>query len=498
MFLLSCQSNSSVGDDKKQLRILTSYKIQSLAPQEPASYFLIEYGIAETPFFYTDETELKPHLLESYKQIDEKNWQLILRKGIVFQNGKNLTAKEFVDSMNFQIKNSLDTKRVLPNATVKQTGGYELILTTENPNPSVPSALADESGFPIFDVECVEKANGDSNKIIEGGCYTGAYQVQKIDDREMLLTRNSKYWQGLPPLEEVLVKFVPDAQTRILAVQSGEADIALYPPSEAKRMLENQSNAIFKISENAGGGPRLIINVREAPFDETNVRRAVSLGIDYDILANQVFDGIFKTANGFYPPDLSFAIQNQKTDVALAEKLLDESGWEKQPDGVRAKNGKTLTVILLTYPQQPDLVKMATALQGNLSKIGFDVKIKQVDDIRAGMRGKDWNFGVISSGVVTNGGSPDAVLQESFTAKGTSNFGGVTDAELESLIQTLSETFETDKRKELLNKIQQIVIAEKAYEVRLVWNRSRAVVSKKFSKYNPSPRLHHVTFATSE
>ena len=495
-FLLSCTGSGKNSANGKTLQIATSYKIQSLAPQESASYFLIEYGIAETPLFLDDEANLKPHLLESYEQIDEKNWKLVVRDKVFFQNGQPLTAEKFAAAMNFQFKNSPATQSVLPNFLIKKTGERELILTTETPNPNVPNALSDETGFPIFDVECIENANGNSSEIIKNGCYTGAYKFTSLDDREMILERFANYWQGEPPLEKVVVKFVPDAQVRILAVQSGEADIALYPPSEAKRTLENQPKAVFKLSENASGGPRVFFNLRRPPFDDANVRRAASLGIKYESLANEIFDGVFQTANGFYPPIYPFAVQNQKTDADEAKKLLDDAGWKIGENNLRTKDGKILSAVLLTYPQQPDWVTLATAIQANLREIGFDIKIRQVEDIQAALKTDDWDFGIISPGITTNGGSPEPLLREFLTTNGKKNYGGVSDAELDNLVETLSRTFETEKRKEILQKIQQIVIVEKTYEIRPVFSRSKIVIGQRFKNYKPSPHLHFITFET--
>lgn len=483
-------------ENEKSLRIATSYKIQNLAPQESASYFLIEYGIAETPLFLDDEGNLKPNLLESYRQIDDLNWKLTLRENIFFHNGKPLTADALAAAINFQSRNSPATRSVLSNFTIKKTGERELILTTDAPNSNVPAALSDEDGFPVFDVECIENADRDNQKIIDGGCYTGAYRAKSLDDREMILEKFSQYWQGMPPLETVVVKFVPDAQTRILAVQSGEADIALYAPAEAKRILANKSNAFFKASEAAAGGPRLWFNTKRSPFADVELRRAVAFGIKYESLANEVFDSVFQVADGFYPPVYKFAVQNQKTDLAEARRILDEAGWTLNQNNLREKNGTILSAVLLTYPQQPDWVTLATAIQANLRDIGFDIKIRQVDDINAALKAGDWDLAINSPGIMTGGGSPDSALEEFLTTNGEKNYGGVSDAELNNLIETLSRTFDAEKRIEILRRIQQIVIAEKVFELRPLFSRSRIVVGKRFKNYQPSPRLHHVTFET--
>lgn len=492
LIFAACGKNIHPSADDKTLRIATSYKVQNLAPNESASYFLVEFAIAETPLFLSDDGTLKPHLLESYSRVDDQNWKLVVRENVRFHSGKPLTAEKLAAAMNFQLANSPATKSLLPKARVSQTGTRELILTTDEPQPNVPSALADETGFPVIDTECLENAA----KIIETGCYTGAYRLKSLNEREMILENFADYWQGKPPLEKVVVKFVPDAQTRILSVQSGEADIALYPPAEAKRILENQPNAFFKTSENAGGGPRFWFNLKHPPFDDVKLRRAVGFGLKYESFANEIFDSVFQTADGFYPPVFSFAVSNQKTDTDAAKKLLDEAGWTPGANNLREKDGKTLSAVLLTYPQQPDWVVLATAIQANLREIGFDLKIRQVEDINSALRAGDWDLAINSPGIITNGGAPESALEEFLKTGGARNYGGVSDGELDNLIENLKRTFDESKRNEILRRIQQIVISEKVYELRPVFSRSRVVVGKRFKNYKPSRQLHHVTFET--
>ncbi len=93
---------------------------------------------------------------------------------------------------------------------------------------------------------------------------------------------------------------------------------------------------------------------------------------------------------------------------------------------------------------------LATAIQANLQEIGFNVKIRQVEDINAALKTPDWDLAINSPGIMTNGGAPDSALQEYLTTKGERNYGGVTDAELDNQIETLSLTFDAEKRKEIL------------------------------------------------
>ena len=165
--------------------------------------------------------------------------------------------------------------------------------------------------------------------------------------------------------------------------------------------------------------------------------------------------------------------------------------------GVRFRDGRPLDAELIVYPQQPDWKTLATAIQGQLRELGFRLRIRQVDDIYSAMRNQqDWNVAIDSPGVVTTGGAPDPILSDCFRTGAEENYGGVADSELDELIGELGRTFDLARRIELLTRIQEIVIAQKAYGVRLVFTRSKAVVGRAYRGYRPSPALHHVTYDT--
>lgn len=477
--------------------MVTSFKINNLAPTDPRAYFLPEFGVSELPLRLESDGQLRPWLLESFARIDDRNWRLILRPNVTFQNGRLLTAKAMAAAMNRQLERSASAKATLPGARIAVTGARELTLTTVEPDASAPNALADELVFQIYDVETVEAAGDDPNKLVGSGCFTGPYKVVSLNEREMRLARYDQYWQGLPPLSDISLRFVTDGQARILAVQNDEADIALYPPSEAQRILAGRNDAFFKTSSQSNGGPRILLNLRHAPFNDTAVRRAFSLGINYQSLATEVMEGVADVATGFYPPVWSWAAQNQKTNSNEARRLLEDAGWQVGGDGARIKNDRPLEITLLVYPQQPDFATLATAIQAQLREAGFRIQIRQVEDINAAMRdGSAWHAAFNSPGLVTTGGAPEPFLRAPLTSKGERNYGGVNDSELDRLVDELSHTFETARRSALLARIQEIVIAERVYEVRPVFLRSRVVVGRRWRDYQPSPQLHHITYET--
>jgi len=477
------------------LTILTSFKIKSLDPIKQGFWYS-EFGCAELLMKWDRDFIVKPWVLQSLEQIDELNWRLTLRPEVTFQNGKTLDAKALTAMMNRQLKLSPSAKANLPGASVRATGEFEVILTTQEPLPTVPNILASESVFPVYDAEAVEKVGKDYEKLAGSGFYTGPYQVVSLDDQTLVLERYDGYWQGVPPLPGVTVGFVSDAQARILAVQNGEADIAIYVPSEAKRIVAGRKDVFFVAAPNTREGVRCVLNLNTPPFDDLTVRRAFNLGIDYASIANDVLNGVYAVATGYYPPGFPWLVENQKTDPTLAARLLDEAGWVMGDDGVRIKGGQSLKVALLIYPQQPDLAPISTAIQAQLKEIGFDVEIQSVDSISNTMKKSviPWNAGLTFSGALSGGGATQ--LHRYIASDGDRNYGGISDRELDALIKELTMTFDQKRRTEILQKIQRIIIEEQAYQFFISCKLFPAVVSPAYRSYLPSHNWLHITFET--
>ena len=246
------------------------------------------------------------------------------------------------------------------------------------------------------------------------------------------------------------VKFITDAQSRILAVEHGEADLALYPPTTAAKTLTGRTDAYFDTGTPHGPTFQLFLNEHTAPFNDVAVRRAVQAGINYDQLASQVMNGLYKPATGMYASTAPYALTTQVTNASKAEDLLAKDGWTAgSSGGVRHKDGKALAFTIDTYAQQPDTQTLAVAIQAELSQIGFDVSISGVPDIDAAQKNPTgWTSALEGDGTTSFAGDPITPLQEFFASKGPSNTTGVDNPKLDSLIDQLASTLDASTRRQ--------------------------------------------------
>lgn len=488
------------GPGPAPLRIATSFDIGSLDPVEDG-FWMPEFGVAETPMRVGQEGEIQPWTLESLARADDLTWVLTLREGVTFQNGTPVDGVALAATMTRQLTLSPAAQAQLEGSTVTATGPRQVTLITPEPNASVPHLLADESVFPIYDAAAVDAVGRDYAALAGAGIYTGPYAVRSLDAQRMELDPYPRHWAGIPPLPGVTVRFVPDPQARILAVQNGEVDIALYVPTDAKQILDGDPNAFFVTPpRGTGTGTGTVsvpLNQKIAPFDDLAVRKAFIAAIDYRSLADDILQGAYDRAESLFPTVYPFAVRNLRTDTAAAAALLDAAGWVPGPDGVRTRDGRPLTVVLLTYPQQPDTTTIAVAMQSQLRALGFDVRIRQVEDVQAAVEElPDWNAAVVFNSTAGFTGTPEPFLRRYLVTSGDRNSSGVSDPELDALAGKLRTAFDDAERDALLARVQQIVIEEGAYMTVAAVKRFPVVTSPEWRGYVPSNSLNHVTADT--
>ncbi|GGK41819.1 ABC transporter substrate-binding protein [Pilimelia terevasa] len=479
------------GGPRTALTIATSFAVSDLDPIE-SGYWAPEFGYGALLLKPVKGGRLEPWLLaELPRQTAPTTWTLRLRPNLTFQNGHRLDAAAAAAAMTFSLAENASVKPLLPGAKVTASGPDTVTLTTATPTSYVPSLLAHESMFPIVDTATYLPLRKRPAELVAARIWAGPYTVTSLTPEAMTLAPTPGYTVSAPKLQKLTVRFVADAQARILAVQHGEADLALYPPTSAARELEGRSDAVY-LSQPAGTaaeGFQLTLNPRTGPLSELPVRRALRDGIDYAQLATQVMNGRYDTAVGFYPAFLPYARRNQNHDPDAAKAALEAAGWRAGADGVRSRAGRRLAVTLLTYPQQPDARTIAVAVQAQLKRVGFDIAIRQVDDINAALKlPTGWDAAVLGNGTLDwTQTDPVTPVIASFTPGGDSNYGGVSDPELTGLVRQLAATTDAATRDRLLGRVQEIVVTERVYGLSLALKRVPAVAAPSLRDYTVPP-----------
>lgn len=475
----------------------TSFQIRSMDPVDQG-FWMQEFGQGELLMQFQPDGTITPWLAESLERTDDTTWVITIREGVTFQNGKAMDVPAVLAAIEYHRERNSGTQAQLPaEATFTQTGEREITVETGVPVPELPSILAHESRLMIIDVEPVLAAGEDYEALEGAGIHTGPYRLVSLDEQRMIAERFDGYWQGVPAMEGVNLRFVPDANARILAVQNGEVDIALYPPISAAPVFEATPNVNLALGAPSTGGFLGMMNVEDGAFEEIAVRRAVMLAVDYEELAEEVFHGAKIPATGLYNPRFPWAVENYRHDVDEANAILDEAGWVRDGD-TRTRDGETLSVTLLIYPQQPDLVPLSNAMQSYLREIGIEAEISSVDDINeaAGNDLVEWDLALVATGTATVG-SVSGFLNRYVACEGDRNHGGYCNERVDELIRTLDVTVDEETRHDLLREIQTILVDEDPYVFNATILIERALVSDAWSDYVPAVAWNHIKWDTA-
>jgi peptide/nickel transport system substrate-binding protein len=334
----------------------------------------------------------RPYLAKSWQAApDGKSITLQLRDDVNFHDGAPFDAH----AVQYTFDTIVDPKTgsmgavdaIGPYAGADVLGPHEIRLNYLTPFPRILSALADNKASIVSPTAAKRLGvSGFGQAPVGSGPFRFVSWRRGVD---VELERNPAYhWapEGLPAappsIDKVLHRFIPNAFTRVAALDAGELDVCeMAPPLDLRRMTETGRNqALTGVIMGVPLG--FSVNTSRGPFVDRRVRQAFMMAIDRRWIAHNL---LFDRVRPAFGPLASSAPEYWRGveayyhyDPAAAGQLLDAAGWRAGPDGVRRKNGQPLSIFLpiLLEPE------MGVVLQAQARKVGFDLRIEQVTSER--------------------------------------------------------------------------------------------------------------------
>lgn len=312
---------------------------------EPNSIFLpnaaernainVSTQIYEGPLWIDDDNELVGALATDWEVSDDGTvWTFNLREGVKFHNGETMDADDWVaswqaasDEANVYayVYSKVQSVDVIDDLTVS--------MTLPEPDALFARELAEWAILPASQYEAEGLEGIESHPI-----GTGPFQFVSWDrgDR-IVLEAFEDYWdEGLPKVDGLVFRPIPDSSTRLAAVQTGEVHIAQRFNSEEAATLEGAADVevvtypvdrVYYIAFNnmtTGLG---------SPLEDVQVRQAMNYAVDRQAIVDSLFDGQAALATGLIATS-SFgydtSIEPYPYDPDRAKELLAEAGY---PDG---------------------------------------------------------------------------------------------------------------------------------------------------------------------
>ena len=306
----------------------------------------------------------------------------------------------------------------------------------------------------------IDKA-GDYNRNPMG---TGPYKLAEWKTGEyILLEKVANYWRGTqyPKIDKVLFRFISNTTTRINQLRSGELQLVALIPWDKVRDLNSVPS--IRLNHILGNGyEHLTLNEKQFPaFRDLRVRQALAHAVDRDAIVKTVLDNQVTIVNGPIQP-LSWAYEPNVTvyayDTAKANKLLDDDGWKRGPDGIRTKNGQRLSFTIITQAGYAIRENIAQTLQRQFKDVGVDAKVKLIDGTSITSVWFSGNFEAMLHWWQM-GADPEVTLMfaSDRTPPAGRNINYVADDSLTTLLYASDRTVDQAKRKALFAAIQRRV-----------------------------------------
>lgn len=348
--------------------------------ESTAFAYPLNVNVYETLIRLGSDYSLQPALAERWELIEPNTWRFHLRQGVQFHDGSELTADDVMWSWaERQMEGQALTTvaNTLGPDSVTMVDEYTVDFTPVTPNLRLPEQILHPSGA------IVPRGKHFDDPEPVG---TGPFQVAEYQPTQsVVLERFDDYWDEPAKVATFTVRFLPDPQTRIEALQAGEVDLAMDVPPSSVPPLEADDR--FRIVRSPIGRNQLIYVNRtgEPPHDlgaDPDIRQAISLAIDRDAYVDAVFEGNAEPGRWMAPGSVlgehAEDVEPPTFDPDRAREVLEDAGWVEGADGVRERDGRRLELDLIGWAEVS--LTAFQLLQAQLTEVGMDVTIKQAPD----------------------------------------------------------------------------------------------------------------------
>lgn len=390
-------------------------------------------------------------LAESIEQTDDLTYQVHIRQGVKFHNGEELKASDVV----FTFTRAMASAKAAPNLTeldpegIKEIDAYTVEFKTLTPVATFENVLSRNNGL-ILNQKAVEEAGENVGRSCIG---TGPYMfVEWQAGVQITMKAFDEYWGEKAKIPNVTYKFVDDANSRVVMLEAGEADIIYSVPATGVDILTG--NDKVKVMEETSNTVRwFFINTQVEPTSDINLRKAIAYALDTEALTLAVFGEHASPATSFLAPNLMGHTADLETygrDLDKAKECLAAAGYEA--------GELTLTLTMWAQTVQNS---MAEIIQAQLGEIGITVNIESLESAAFSAA---LGTGEIQLGLATNSNTSGDPGAASKVFKSTNfpkpNYSGLASDEIDKLLDEGLACTDPTEREAIYTKVQQLAAEE--------------------------------------
>ena len=369
----------------------------------------------------TNESKFVPALAESWQALGNTAWRFVLRKGVRFHDGSPFTADSVVYTLDRVRQNSKLIKNFVYQdiESVEKDGDYAVKVASKRPFGSLPSHLTMLGMLP-------PSAAKNEDAFFQKPIGTGPFRFESWRHGDHVnLTANATYWKaGIPRVQKVTFRFIPELSTRTAALRAGELHVIDRVTPDLAQTLKG-SPGVRVLDTPAIETQRWHFQLAKEPVKDVRLRQAISLAIDRNAIIKDLLLGYGRPVVGPIPPGLigHTNVGQKPYDPAKARAILKQAGYQNVSiDWVLMKD---------LYPKQ---LEIAQAVAAMLSEVGIRVNIKNLEIATAREHRSKGTYDLFFSGWAHMPHDPDWFLGQWFTKAGAAGLTRYDNPRVEQLI----------------------------------------------------------------
>jgi peptide/nickel transport system substrate-binding protein len=416
--------------------------------------------------FLDEQLNPQPDLADSWTiSPDGKTYTFKLRQGVKWHDGQPFSAADVKFTfeeilLKYHARTKAGLEAVLDG--IDTPDPYTVVMRFKQPYGPLLQRL-DMVEAPILPKHIYAGQDPTKSEANLKPVGTGPFKLAEyLKGDRVRMVRNDQYYKpGLPYLDELVFRIIPQASTAALALEQGEVDfLGSVPGPDLARLRQNPDLTFGQNAAGSGGSfcqETMIYNLSRTPLDKLEVRQALAYAIDRDEILKNVYFSQGRVATAAIASSVSWAhnpnAPRYPLDRARANALLDQAGLPRGADGMRFK---------LQFVHSTSYAKTGEALRQQLAQIGVDFQLVPMEVNAANEREfiqKDFDVGFAS---YCNGPDPEIGVRRMYVSTNIgpilfSNGAGYVNPQIDELFDKAAASVDRQQRTQLYGQIQDIL-----------------------------------------
>ncbi|MCE1237302.1 MAG: peptide ABC transporter substrate-binding protein [Hyphomicrobiales bacterium] len=484
---------------------------ETLDPQKTSSVYEgnILRDLFEGLVIHSAAAKILPGVADSWtSSADGLTWTFKLKSNAKWSNGEPVTADDFVYSyrrmmdaatgsqyanMLFVIKNAeaLNKGTGKPeDLGVEAVDAHTLKFTLSGPTPYFIELLAHQSSFPVYR-GAIEKYGKDWIKP-ENFVSNGPFKLtENVPHDHITIIRNPAHYDAAKvKLDKVVYLPTEDRSAALRRFQAGELDMNDEVPTDQIKFIRQNMKDEFRPAPYLGTY-YFVFNTKKPPFDDVRVRRALSLMVDREFLAEEIWGGTMLPGYSMVPEGTG----SYGTPVWWSAK--DKSPADREDEAMRlmkeagfGPGGKTLK-LEIRYNTSENHKKTSVALADMWKPLNVEVSLVNTDvKTHYAFLREHQPFDVARAGWIADYNDAQNFLFLAETATKSLNYSQYSNPEYDALMARAATEGDAAKRSATLHEAETILMRDEPYLVLMTYM-SKQMVSKRLKGWEPNTLDYH-------